>query len=541
MNNLFFRGGDDIKTKILNHLDLVFSNKKTLREKNIHKYFKVLGGNYKIDSDKSIHDSYKLFKLGIKNNIDVDTLVNKFKGSAPKLYDKLERKIKKKYLNKSDSRSDFSGGEKDKIDDDDDARSMATNLSGMSDIPPLKGYSEDRLPEYAILKFKTFDIIDMYDKYNKTHPGGTPTDVTNIYTQQNFIKTNGSNPNNWDLNSVLSWFTVAYKFTDGYKKLIKKDNVMIKEWLNHKTRYDEKYLEYDFVNLYTMPYGLYDSSTITDAPKLSTFFGSDGLLIGLYELLLHPTEFSKNMIQYLLYWFYFVESKGDNILNRVGWTKVDKANNNKIIFNPTAGLLMRLIEVLHYINIRYLYPQCIIKMDSCGILKTNNACIEGFTKIKRANSEFLSKLNKVEGSLLLKIQKEMTKGKYSTVFREYFKFTNFNEDGFPKYKDQLKFEPEPCDVILERGMQFITHTWSLMGGIKNIDNYDDYSHRRKSIHESYDSRREPIRESYNQRVYDRDYNKYDRNNRGGYERNYYPDNMHGGALGILRQEINRNL
>ena len=79
--------------------------------------------------------------------------------------------------------------------------------------------------------------------------------------------------------------------------------------------------------------------------------------------------------------------------------------NNKIIFNPTAGLLMRLIEVLHYINIRYLYPQCIIKMDSCGILKTNNACIEGFTKIKRANSEFLSKLNKVEGSLLLKIQK----------------------------------------------------------------------------------------------------------------------------------------
>jgi hypothetical protein len=82
----------------LNHLDLVLSQKKKLKEKNIGKYYRALGGNYKIDYNKSLHDSYKLFKLGVKNNIDVNKLVQKFKGSAPKLYSKLERRIRKKYL-----------------------------------------------------------------------------------------------------------------------------------------------------------------------------------------------------------------------------------------------------------------------------------------------------------------------------------------------------------------------------------------------------------------------------------------------------------
>lgn len=86
---------EHINTKILNHLDLVLSNQKNLKEKNIHKYYKALGGNYKIDSNKTIYDSYKLFKLGVKNNINPNRLVNKLKGSAPKLYYKLKKKLQK--------------------------------------------------------------------------------------------------------------------------------------------------------------------------------------------------------------------------------------------------------------------------------------------------------------------------------------------------------------------------------------------------------------------------------------------------------------
>jgi hypothetical protein len=52
--NLFGTSGNST----LNHLDLVLSKQKKFREKNIGKYYRALGGNYKIDSEKSLNDSY---------------------------------------------------------------------------------------------------------------------------------------------------------------------------------------------------------------------------------------------------------------------------------------------------------------------------------------------------------------------------------------------------------------------------------------------------------------------------------------------------
>ena len=545
---------DNTKNNILNHLDSVLSNKKKLKEKNLNKYFKVLGGNYKIDSDKTIHDSYKLFKLGVKNNINVDTLVNKFKGSAPKLYDKLESKITKKYFNHSES-SNFSGGEDDTKDDDDsdDAKSLATNLSGMSDIPSVKGYSEDKLPEYAKLKIKMYETIDK-DKVKK--------DLENWVSKRGIskeyysaannlaVKIQESSPNTWDLQDVLKYLATTYKGSYGNKYMYNPNNFDIKQH-TYKSKYDKDVFpisnNWDAkVNPETEEY-----KSVNPDKELSKLFGRDGLLVGMYDTLLHSSERSKDLIQFLLYWFYYVEPTSESILERTGWTKIDKEHGNKIIYNPTAGLLMRIIEVLHYINVRYLYPQCVIKIGSCDKLKANNSCGLDMAKITNMNKKFLTKLNKIDLSIKEKIQKKMSKGKYSTVFREFYDFTNFNEKGTPKYKDQLTYKVEPCEDILKRGLDTIIYTYNLMGGIKNRRYNMDYDR-------DYD-RREPInRGGYDDyyRNYDRDYNynrggydRYDDYTRGGYNRyddqdyynRYYPDNMHGGALGEFRQEINRNI
>jgi len=545
---------DNTKNNILNHLDLVLSNKKKLKEKNLNKYFKVLGGNYKINSDKTINNSYKLFKLGIKNNIKVDTLVNKFKGSAPKLYDKLESKITEKYMNYSDSNSSFSGGEDEDEDTSDSDDSLATNLSGMSDIPSVKGYSEDKLPEYAKLKLKIYHTNDEIKKAmvalikKDDQPG---INVANTWILRD------SSPNTWDLQYVLKNLASTYKISNGNMYMYDPNNFDISKH-TYKDKYDEKIEpivnNYDAkVNFKTEEY-----KSLNPDKELSKLFGRDGLLVSMYDKLLRPSEHSKNLTQFLLYWFYYVEPTSESILEKTSWTKIDKEHGNKIIYNPTAGLLMRIIEVLHYINIRYLYPQCVIKIGNCDKLKASNSCGLDMAKITNMNRKFLSKLNKIDLSIKEKIQKKMSKGKYSVVFREFYDFINFNEKGTPKYKDKLTYKVDTCEDILKRGLDSINYTYTLMGGIKNTRYNRDYTRDYDRDYDRNYNRREPMRDNYNRGGYD-DYNRYDDidggyryyNNRydrgGGYNRyyddynRYYPDNMHGGALGEFRQEINRNI
>jgi hypothetical protein len=92
------------RDKILDHLQHVFSGGKKLKQKNIEKYFKALGGKYirnKMNLPNENHtsggaivkDTHKLLKLLAKNNHSIDHVLDVFKGSAPQLYDKLESKI----------------------------------------------------------------------------------------------------------------------------------------------------------------------------------------------------------------------------------------------------------------------------------------------------------------------------------------------------------------------------------------------------------------------------------------------------------------
>jgi len=95
------------RNDILNHLELVFRGKKKLKEKNISKYFKALGGKY-IRNDMCITDDKvsckrgrnismggadKLLRLAGQNNFPMNNVLSTFKGSAPSLYEKLESKL----------------------------------------------------------------------------------------------------------------------------------------------------------------------------------------------------------------------------------------------------------------------------------------------------------------------------------------------------------------------------------------------------------------------------------------------------------------
>jgi hypothetical protein len=93
------------RDKILEHLNLVLSGGKSLKDKNYEKYFSALGGkflrlkmnlpesgNISGGTSKVIKDTHKLLKLAAKHN-KIDTALDIFKGSAPQLYEKLETKI----------------------------------------------------------------------------------------------------------------------------------------------------------------------------------------------------------------------------------------------------------------------------------------------------------------------------------------------------------------------------------------------------------------------------------------------------------------
>jgi hypothetical protein len=109
-------GGKDVRIletrdKILGHLHKVLSGGKRLKEKNITKYFKALGGKYirndlcitgdnsncKGGRNVSVDGAHKLLKLINKKNLPINSALETFKGSAPELYEKLETKIKGGY------------------------------------------------------------------------------------------------------------------------------------------------------------------------------------------------------------------------------------------------------------------------------------------------------------------------------------------------------------------------------------------------------------------------------------------------------------
>jgi hypothetical protein len=112
------------RNKILNHLDIVLSGGKSLKEKNIKKYFQALGGKYvrndmcisgdnsncKSGRSVSVKGAHKLLKLISKKDLPINSALETFKGSAPQLYEKLETKIKGGYNAISYDDNNYKGG-----------------------------------------------------------------------------------------------------------------------------------------------------------------------------------------------------------------------------------------------------------------------------------------------------------------------------------------------------------------------------------------------------------------------------------------------
>jgi hypothetical protein len=93
------------RNNILNHLEKVLLGGKNLKEKNLDAYFSALGGKYirndicmatstkncKRGQDVSIGGAQELIKLAINKNFDMNNTLNIFKGSAPLLYETIEK------------------------------------------------------------------------------------------------------------------------------------------------------------------------------------------------------------------------------------------------------------------------------------------------------------------------------------------------------------------------------------------------------------------------------------------------------------------
>ena len=120
-----------VRNKILSHLNKVFSGGKRLKEKNIKKYFKALGGKYvrndicssgnnsncKGGKKISIEGAHKLLKLISKKNLPIENALEIFKGSAPQLYKKLENKLSGGFYS-SNNDDDDNNNDNDNNDDD---------------------------------------------------------------------------------------------------------------------------------------------------------------------------------------------------------------------------------------------------------------------------------------------------------------------------------------------------------------------------------------------------------------------------------------
>jgi hypothetical protein len=104
------------RDKVIKHLKKVLSGGKSLKDKNIKKYFKALGGKFvrsdilglQNEKESSIRNVDKLLKLAAKNNLKLPHILDTFKGSAPSLYKELETNIIGSGEIESDTKSNVS-------------------------------------------------------------------------------------------------------------------------------------------------------------------------------------------------------------------------------------------------------------------------------------------------------------------------------------------------------------------------------------------------------------------------------------------------
>jgi hypothetical protein len=504
------------RDKILEHLHLVFSGGKKLKEKNLEKYFKALGGKYmrqKLDksnkieggSHKVLYDTNKLIELSVKKNHNMDKLFNLFKDSAPQLYDKLDRVIS------------ISGG----------TDSEPGTINELPEVEILTGYTNEKLIKesngYAFMDFEFPKLDPSIQKFIDERK-------KNGLDERPFLGKDPNKPETWDLKLVLEYLSLNYKKTHGYYMLYS-SGAFDKDEFNGKISMGDFKINIKIENGKVIP-------TAPANETLAKYYGSDGLLISLYTTLLVQDQFNRNLLHFLIYWFYYAGQK--SVLNTISWIIIakDGKDKGKPMFNPTARLVMRLIEVLNWVNHMWLLRQCNVKKNILVPLNCNKSgeCDTEYTTFTRLNKTFLNKLKIQLGKfpeLEYEIKSQMSAGQFSILFRQFIEFKNFkeskklNKDVFYDKEKRYDIKKYSCEEFLRSNNMYSEYpgfspNWFLYGIIKITSKG------------GYDREYYP---EYNRGGYDREY--YPEYNRGGYDREYYPEYNRGGYDREYSPEYNR--
>jgi len=565
------------RDRIIDHLNLVLSGGKELKEKNIEKYFKALGGKYirskmKLPesnnvnggSTKTISSAHKLLKLASKNNLNIINVLDIFRGSAPQLYEKLETKIsggqvrdtgsvysnssrRSSYRSNSSRRSSYrsEGGTKS-ISTKSQPSSAALKTFGRAGLNEYNSYTADFREIIKNAGLDEMYIIDE-DFFNK-NPEIRREVIDNLKTSISAssgvgLKTQkGTVTRSYkDIMAFFSALSSAYKnetdksYLGGLNNIIKKslmpvlvrtkfrdiDNSIIgTEWS------EESYTPWIKENFPTIYNSVYGSKGGYDDYRHGSYRSEGG-----YDDYRRDSYRSNNSRRSSY------RSEGGYNDRRSSYRSEGGYNDRRSSYRLSGGRYIdkfsskfKAFEVPVGFKYHIYLTNKENKIDrdslveeyrvSNGVPNLNDALIYlASIEAKWARNKSCESGNK---DLCNKTQAEM----FVLARKLYTQLKSAN----PRSNIDIIFEDEAPQLLMK--------IKDSKGG------YDDYSHDSyRSNSGGYDDRDYNNRGGMND---DRDYNNIggmnnDRDYEGGYRNRYYSDNMHGGALGEFRNEIGRNL
>jgi len=510
------------RTKIINHLKKVLSGGKSLKEKNIKKYFKALGGKYirggmvgsNEDKNSSIRNADKLLKLSAKQNLPIQKILDYFKGSAPTLYKKLESKIKSNGGGpRSDSGSSGTKSSRGTILTNRTEDSI-TDLAIDHHYPNLILNNNPQLYEIIITTANTGTVVPVLEtatdpRYNVfrafmkadlsrdldikrwfTNNWSSVEKNLKYYVKTKYSDEDISNPEKWQIDDILFW--LAFIERKEYSDYTEAERVTRKEGI------------VTYLDWYWSMFGMYQSGKRGLRPSTSAF--------------------RANVANYLIYYLFVNKENSQTYLERINWFIIDPDGNQ--IINWRAVVISRLLETL-YLRLDDLSKVLIIKEKNVSD-EFQMACDIRYAvlaKCRKIISNFLKRGAEVKDKFPEDI-KNIYNGQDSDILR-YFLGENKNN---PEYKNTF-----PAMDKCEEYRDDRTNLTDLNSrGPQEKGGYNKYP-KYNGGHERYSRR-----ESYNNN-YDGGYNRY--NSRESYDNNYerYDNIMYGGELlEQLRIDIGRS-
>ncbi len=544
------------RDRIIDHLNLVLSGGKQLKEKNVEKYFKALGGKYirskmnlpestnvKGGSNKTISSAHKLLKLASKNNFNISNVLDIFKGSAPQLYEKLETKI-------SGGQVRYTGSV---YSNSSRRSSYESNRGGNNSISTKPKPSNAALQTFATYANNyTADFRNINERLGRDPSAEFSTEFFNANEK---IRDEVLNNLETSLRTGQTRFTTQ----NGQLPRTSKDAMAF--------------------------FNAFESSYMNDPSRV----GKNNVLVRKYRDILVDTkwksttgeilgkEFSKNgIMQYLIESYPTIYNNAKNILSKGGYDdyRRDSYRSNSSRRNSyesnRGGYDSRRNSYRSeggYDNYkRDDYRRDSYRLEGGDEIKTfrsTHTVGSGYGNINyaeyfRNNIEYAIRLaNEFEDkrNIMIKFadaliyaaainavwvntQNPMEKARMKLLAKNLSKYIDFsNENNIRLDKNDAR---NSIAKVAEGVFNWIDNIpWKSDRNYNKSGGYDNYRHNynRGGMYKEEEEENEGGYDNYNYNRGSMNYN----DNEGGYRDRYYSDNMHGGALGQFRNEIGRNL